>query len=169
MKKVGSFILNSIILFWGYFLSSSLFLLVMQTFMRMIIDADSKGEYLWKTLVMYFFMLAINIGYLSVTASTHKTKFLNFTAEKEWTLTQTVTYIAKSTDFWLCSIGFAVWPIMLPRLFGAINRLYVSPEFYQSFPLSILSVVTVSLPGILLCFAGWVLVLSHWYSRRESN
>lgn len=166
MKKIGSFILNSIILFWGYFLGSSLFLLVMQTFMRMIIDADSKGEFLWKSLVMYIFMLATNIGYLSVTASTHKTNFLKFMEGKEWTPAQTVVYIAKSVDFWLCSIGFAVWPIMLPRFFGAINRLFVSADIYQSFPLSVLSVATVSLPIILLSFVGWALMLSHWYRQR---
>ncbi|MBQ7378103.1 MAG: hypothetical protein IJW70_00320 [Clostridia bacterium] len=166
MKKIGSFIVNSVALFWSYFISSFLCLLVMQTVMRLFIDADSKGEYLWKTVCLYAFMLGTCMVYLKVTASTHKTKYLTYMSGKEWSFKHTWGYILKNPEFWQVSIGFAIWPVIIPKLFGSIHRLYVSPEFLASFPLPILSVFTVSLPILMLSAAAWLLVLRSWCKNR---
>jgi len=166
MKKIGSFILHSVVLFWSYFLSSSLCLLVLQTAVRIFIEADSKGEYLWKSVCMYAFMLGTCMVYLKVTASTHKTGYFAYMSGKEWSFRETLQYILKNADFWSASLGFAVWPVMLPKLFGAIHRLYFSPEFLASFPRAILSVVTVSLPILILSAFGWLLVLRSWCKHR---
>ncbi len=166
MKKIVSFIVHSFILFWSYFISSLLCLMVMQTIMRLFIDADSKGEFLWKTIFMYVWMMATCMVDLKITASTHKTKYLAYMKGKEWSFKDTVEYILKNTDFWSGSIGFAIWPVIIPKFFGAIHRLYVSPEFLVSFPRSILSVLTVSLPILILSAVGWVLVLRSWCKNR---
>ena len=166
MKKVGSFIINSFILFWSYFLTSFLCLMVLQTFMRLIFDADSKWEFAWKTLVMYAFMLITCMVHLKVTASTHKTKYLTYMSGKEWSLKETLAYVLKNTDFWLNTIGFAIWPIIIPKFFGAIQRLYVSATFLETFPRAVLAIPTVSLPIVILSLAGWVLTLRTWCMGR---
>lgn len=166
MRKIGSFIVTSFVMFWSYFVCSFLCLMVMQTFLRLFIDADSKGEYLWKTVVMYAWTVITCMVQLRVTASTHKPKYLGYMQGKEWSLRETVAYILKNSDFWLGSIGFAIWPVILPKFFGAIHRLYVSSEFYVSFPTSILAVLTVSLPMMILSAVGWMLVLRSWCKNR---
>ena len=166
MKKIGSFLVNSFALFWSYFLTSTLCLMVVQTLMRLFIDANSKGEYLWKTIYLYAWMLATCMVHLKITASTHKTKYLAFMKGKEWSLTETVGYLLKNSDFWLCSIGFAIWPIIVPKFFGVIHLLYVSPAFLESFPPAILSIPTVSLPILILSAVGWILVLRFWCKKR---
>lgn len=166
MKKVFGFAVNSIILFWSYFLSSSLWLLFAQTFMRIFIAADSKGEYLWKSFCMYAWILLTCVIHLVATATTHKPKYLTYMTGKEWKLKEAVIYTVKNFDFWYNTIGFAIWPVILPKLFGAINRLFVSIEFYNTFPLSILSIATVSVPIILFSLVGWLLVLKYWYKKR---
>ena len=166
MKKIGSFILNSIVLFWSYFISSSLCLLVLQTAMRIFVEADSKGEYLWKSICMYAFVLGTCMAYLQVTASTHKPRYLAYMNGKDRSFVDTWVYILKNPEFWSASIGFAIWPVILPKLFGAIHRLYFSPELLESFPRAILSAVTVSCPILILSAAGWSLVLRWWYKNR---
>ena len=166
MKKIGSFILNSVVLFWSYFISSFLCLLALQTVMRLFIEADSKGEYLWKSVCMYAFIIGTYMIYLKVTASTHKTKYLAYMSGKEWRLKETLNYILRNPEFWSTSLGFAIWPVILPKLFGAIHRLYVSPEFLASFPRPILSLVTVSMPSLILSAIGWLLALRSWCKNR---
>ena len=166
MRKIGSCIVHSFVLFWSYFVSSLLCLMAMQTIMRLFVDADSKGEFLWKTLFMYAWMATTCMVDLKITASTHKPKYLSYMRGKEWSLQDTVKYVLKNTDFWSGSIGFAVWPIIVPKFFGSIHRFYVSPEFLESFPRAILSVVTVSLPILILSAIGWVLVLRTWCKNR---
>lgn len=166
MKKVGSFIINSFILFWSYFLTSFLSLMVLQTVMRLIFDADSKGEFAWKALVMYAFMLITCMVHLKITASTHKTKYLDYMSGKEWSFKEALTYTLKNLDFWLNTIGFAIWPVIIPKFFGAIQRLYVSAAFLESFPRAILAIPTVSLPIVILSLTGWVLTLRGWYKER---
>ena len=166
MKKIGNFVINSLVLFWSYFISSFLCLLVLQTFMRLFFDADSKGEYLWKTVCLYAFMLGTCMAYLKISASTHKPKYLAYMSGKEWSFKSTFDYILKNSDFWSGSIGFAVWPVIIPQLFGAIHRLYVSPEFSARFPRPILSLFMVSLPILVLSAAAWLLVLRSWCKGR---
>ena len=166
MKKIGIFILNSVVLFWSYFISSFLCMLMLQTAIRIFVEADSKGEYLWKSVCMYAFMLGTCMVYLKVTASTHKTKYLAYMSGKDWSFKETLSYILKNPEFWSASIGFAIWPVMLPKLFGAIHRLYFSPELLVSFPRALLSVLTVSLPILILSAVAWLLVLRAWCKNR---
>ena len=166
MKKIGSFIVNSFVLFWSYFLTSTLCMMVVQTIMRLFVDANSKGEYLWKTIYLYAWILVTCMVYLKATASTHKTQYLAFMKGKEWSLKDTVGYILKNSDFWLCSIGFAIWPVIIPKFFGVIHLLYVSPTFLESVPPAILSIPTVSLPILILSAVGWILVLRFWCKKR---
>ena len=166
MKKIGAFVVNSIVLFWSYFLSSTLCLAALQTIMRVFVDADSKGEYLWKTVCLYAWMLVTCVIHLRATASTHKTKYLAQMEGKEWGLGEGIKYTLKNRDFWLNSIGFAIWPILIPKIFGAIHRLYFTPTFLESFPQAIISVLTVSLPIVILSAIGWVFVLYRWSKNR---
>lgn len=166
MKKVGTFLLGSVIQFGSYFLSSLLCIGVLQVLMRLFIKADSWGENLWKALCMYAFMAAIAIAFKATAGSADKAKYFAYMEGRERSLKETALYTLKNADFWLCSTGFAIWPIILPKLFGAINRLYLSPELYEMFPLSILSVLTVSLPILVLSFVAWVLVLRSWEKKR---
>ena len=166
MKKVLHFIINSFVLFWSYFISSTLIMIVPQIIFRTFITANSRGEYLWKAIFMYAWIMITCIIHLRITSPTHKQKYLNYVKEKEWSFKETLKYTLKNTDFWLNSIGFAIWPVFLPRLFGAINRLYVTPTFYESFPLSILSILTVSLPIIIISAIAWIIILRHWCQKR---
>jgi len=166
MKKIVSFILNAVVLFWSYFISSFLCILVLQIAMRLFVEADSKGEFLWKSICMYAFVLGTCMVYLRVTASTHKTKYLAYMSGTDWSFKETLSYILKNPEFWSASIGFAVWPVMLPKLFGAIHRLYFSPELLLSFPRALLSVLTVSLPILILSAVAWLLVLRSWCKNR---
>lgn len=166
MKKIGSFILTSVVLFWSYFISSFLCLLVLQTVMRLFVEADSKVEYLWKSICMYAFVLGTCMVYLQVTASTHKPRYLAYMSGKNGSFKETLTYVLKNPEFWSASIGFAVWPVIFPKLFGAIYRLYFSLELLLSFSRAILSLVTVSLPILILSAVGWLLVLYSWYKNR---
>jgi len=170
MKKIGHFLLNSVVLFWSYFISSFLCLLVLQTVMRLFVEADSKWEYLWKSACMYAFVLGTCMVYLQITASTLKPRYLAYMSGKDWSFKETLAYILKNQEFWSVSLGFAIWPVILPKLFGAIHRLYFSPELLVSFPRAILSFVTVSLPIVILSAVAWLLVLRLWCkSRMHAN
>ena len=75
-------------------------------------------------------------------------------------------YILKNKDFWFNTLGFAIWPVIVPTLFGVINRLYVSASFLESFPASILSIITVDVPFILLSLVAWMIILYRWSKGR---
>ena len=166
MKKAGSFIVNSVALFWSYFLSSTLCMIIVQTIMRIFVDANSKGEYFWKTIYLYARMLVVCMLHLKITASSYKSKFLAYMSGKEWSFKEVLKYTLKNSDFWLNSVGFAIWPMILPKFFGVINLFYFSPDFVANFPRSILSALTVSLPILLFSFIGWVLTLHRWCKDR---
>ncbi len=166
MKKVGTFLLNSVIQFGGYFLSSLLCIGVLQIVMRTFIKAESTGENLWKTLVMYAFMMVTAVVFKTVARSSDKAGYFAYMEGREKSFKESARYTLKSVDFWLCSAGFAIWPIIIPKAFGAINRLFLGAELYESFPLSILSVLTVSLPIMAFSFIAWILVLRKWEKTR---
>ncbi len=166
MKKVGSFVVNSIVLFGSYFLSATLCMIILQTVMRLWVDANSMGEYLWKTIYLYALVPVVCMVYLKITGSTHKPKLLAYMKGKEWSFKAAAGYILKNSDFWLNSIGFALWPMIFPKLFGVVNSLYFSPDFLESFPRSILSALTVSLPILIFSAIGWVIVLHRWCRDR---
>ncbi len=166
MKKVGMFFLNSVILFGSYFLSSSLFILILQTIARIWIPANSKVEFFWKALCMYAFIAGTVAIFVSATRSAEKARYFACMEGREKGLRETALYVLRNADFWMCSIGFAIWPLVLPMLFGSINRFWVSAEFYNRFPPSLLSVLTVSLPILILSFVAWVLVLRSWEKNR---
>lgn len=166
MKRLGRFVVNSFVLFWSYFLSSTLCIAVLQTLMRLFIDANSKGEYLWKTLLSYACMLLTCMIHLKVFASTYKTGYLACMNGEEWRVGSAAGYTVRNLDFWLNTIGFAIWPVIVPRFSGAIHLLYVSPEFLAGFPAAVLSVPTVSLPIVVLSLVGWILTLRGWCKGR---
>ena len=166
MKKIGTFLLNSVIQFGGYFLSSLLCIGVLQIVMRTFIKAESTGENLWKTLVMYAFMAATAVVFKAVIRSSDKAGYFAHMEGRESSLKETARSTLKNVDFWLCSAGFAIWAIIIPKAFGAINRLFLGAELYESFPLSILSVLTVSLPIMAFSFAAWVIVPRYWEKNR---
>lgn len=166
MKKIGNFIVTSIVLFGSYFLVSTLGMMVIQTLMRLFVDANSHGEYLWKTIYVYMCIAAVCMFHLKITAATQKTKFLTYMSGKQWRFKESTGYILKSRDFWLNSIGFALWPMIVPKLFGVVNLLYFSPSVVENFPQSLLSVLTVSLPILFLSGIGWEFTLHRWYQSR---
>ena len=166
MKKIGNFIVTSIVLFGSYFLASTFGMMVIQTLMRLFVDANSRGEYLWKTIYIYACITAICILHLKITATTQKTKFLTYMSGKKWSFKESISYILKSSDFWLNSIGFALWPMIVPKLFGVVNLLYFSPSVVENFPQSLLSALTVSLPILIFSGIGWELTLRRWYQSR---
>ena len=166
MKKIGSFVVNSFVLFWSYFLTSTLCVMALQTIMRLFVDANAQGEYLWKTICLYAWMLATCMIHLKITASTHKTKYLAFMKGKEWSLKVTLGYTLKNSDFWLNSIGFAIWPVIIPKFFGVIHLFYFSPDLVANMPGAILSIPTVSVPILLFSAVGWVIVLRLWCKTR---
>ena len=73
MKKIGSFIVNSFVLFWSCFLTSTLCMMVVQTIMRLFVDANSKGEYLWKTIYLYAWILVTCMVHLKATVNSSLT------------------------------------------------------------------------------------------------
>ena len=166
MKKIWSFAVNSVILFGSYFLSSLLCTMVLQTIMRAFVDANSKGEYFWKTVLLYAFMLITCMVHLKITAPTHKTKYLASMKGKEWSLKGGIEYTLKNGDFWLNSVGFAIWPIIIPKFFGVIHLCYFTTNFVSSFPQAILSILTVSVPIFIFSAIGWVIVLHQWCKNR---
>ena len=166
MKKVLSFLLNSFVLFWGYFISTILCLIGLQTLLRAFIPAQTWGEYLWKTLFLYISMIIVCVVRLSVASPTYKVNYLAFLKYEKWNVKKALIYILKSKDFWYNTLGFAIWPVILPTLFGVINRLYVSTSFLESFPASILSIITVDVPFTLLSLVAWVIILYRWSKGR---
>lgn len=166
MKKIGNFVVNSTVLFLSYFVSSTLCMIVVQPIMRLFVDANSKGEYLWKTVYLYAWILATCIVHLKITASTHKTKYLAAMKDKEWSLKGEFRYILKNSDFWINSVGFAIWPIIIPNFFGVIHLFYFRPNFVECFPKAILSIMTVSFPILIFSAIGWGLVLRQWFKNR---
>ena len=74
--------------------------------------------------------------------------------------------VIKNKYFWINTAGFAVWPILVPKLFGAINLFYASKEFLSSFPISILVIFTVDLPFVVFSFIAWLIVTRYWSKTR---
>lgn len=166
MKKVLHFLLNSVILFWGYFLSSTLFLMVIQTFMRIFISADGFGEHLWKSIVLYAFMAATCSVHLLATSPIHKVKYFQSIGNHPWNFSHSCLYTIRNSDFWYNVIGFSIWPVLIPKLFGVIHHLYFSAAVLEKVPAPIISFLVVDLPFIPISFLIWILVLRHWGKKR---
>ena len=166
MKKAISFVINSIILFVSYFITAFLVMLILQVPMRIFIDAESRLEFFWKTVVQYACMVAVCVVFLLVRNPEHKVSYLKHIENSEWELRDACLYVIKNKNFWLNTVGFAIWPIFVPKYFGALNLFYVSKEFLSSFPSSILVIFTVDLPFVLFSFIAWVIVLRHWSKTR---
>lgn len=166
MKKVLGFLLNSVVLFWGYFLSSTLFLMVIQTFMRIFIPADGFGEHLWKTIVLYFFMAAACSVRLAATSPIHKVKYFQSLGDNQWSFSHACRYTIKNVDFWYHVIGFCIWPVLIPKLFGVIHHLYFGAAVLEKIPAPVISVLVVDLPFIPISFLIWILILRNWSKKR---
>ena len=166
MKKVFRFLLNSVSLFWSYLLVVFLIGLIIMVPLRVFIPAESRGEYLWKTILQYLIMIVVCSVHLLITAPTYKVYYLHTLGAEKWSLRSAFLYTVKNPGFWYNFAGFAVWPIILPRLFGVVNLLYFDQSVLQSFPNSILTILTVDLPFLLLSVPAWLLVLHHWSKKR---
>ncbi len=166
MKKAGSFILHSITLFGMYLLVTLLLTAIVQFVMRSFVPADSRGEYLWKALLSYGVMLAVSAGYLNVSGSEHKRAYLSSTEGTAWSFGRSLSFTLKNCDLWARIVAFAVWPVIIPKFFGAINRLYVSEAFLASFPARVLVLATVNVPFILMQIGAWIIVTSVWHRGR---
>ena len=166
MKKVVRFILNSVILFWGYFISSILFLMIIQTFMRIFVPADGFGEHLWKTIVLYLFMAGTCSIHLLATSPTHKVKYFQEIGDHPWSFSFACRYTIKNIDFWYNVIGFSIWPILIPKLFGVLHTLYFSAAVLEKIPAPFISLLVVDLPFIPISFLIWIFVLRSWSKHR---
>ena len=166
MKKIIRFLLNSVALFWSYFLSSLLILFIIMVPLRFFIPAESKAEYLWKTIVLYLAMTIVCTVHLLITAPIYKVNYLRSLGGEKWNLKSAFLYTVKKPMFWYNFVGFAVWPVILPRLFGVINLLYFDKNLLQSFPNSILVILTVDIPFLLLSILAWMIVLKLWSKKR---
>lgn len=161
------FVLNSCILFWSYTLIGFLARLILQTPLRMIgIAADTRAEYLWQTVVMYAIMLVVCVGHLLLRNAGQKVDYFRAVDNRPWDLREAVTYVLRNPDFWENSIGFAVWPLLFPKLFNTIHLLYVSRTTLETFPKPLLALLTVSMPFVLFSFAAWLLILYRWNVTR---
>ena len=164
--KILRFVLNSAILFWSYFLPSLLIVMILQTPLRLIVPALSKGEYLWKTVVMYLTMAVACSVFTMLRSPLYKIRYFRSLGDNSWTFGAACRYIVRCPDFWYNAAGFAVWPALLPSLFGVIHRLYFSAEFLESAPLRLLAILTVDLPFILVNFIAWIILLRYWSKNR---
>ncbi len=97
---------------------------------------------------------------------TQKRTYLAATEGKSWTLQSGLSYTLRSPDFWFRTVGFSVFPVLIPKLVGVINYLYVSREALGSFPPSILAILTVDLPFVLFHAAAWLFVTRKWSRER---
>ena len=166
MRKVFGFIGNSIILFVPYFIMTVLILMILQTPMRLLFEAESKLEYLWKTIVLYGGMVVVCAVHFLNRNPGQKVQYLKHIENRSFQLKDSFFYVIKNKDFWRNCSGFSIWPIIIPRFFGVINLLYVSKEFLQTFPKFILTVFTVDLPFIVISFITWIVILHRWSEKR---
>lgn len=164
--KVFRFLLNSVILFWTYFVSSIFVLFLIQMPMRFLIPGESKGEYLWKTIVLYLAMVIVCTVHLLVRSPTHKVRYLQALGEGTWSFPSACKYTVRNPGFWYQTAGFAPWPVILPRLFGVIHKFYFSESFLQAVPGPIVSLIVVDVPFVILSFLTWVFILRHWSLKR---
>ena len=140
--------------------------MILQTPMRLVFGAETKLEYLWKTVLMYAVMIEVCVVQLLFRSTEQKLQYLKHIEGGAWNFGDSVIYTFKNKTFWASSIGFAIWPVILPKLFGVINLLYVSKDFLESFPKSVLVLVTVDLPFILISFASWIMIEYFWSAKR---
>ena len=166
MRKIFSFIGNSLILFVSYFIMTTLTIMILQTPMRIIFEAESKPEYLWKTIVLYGGMVVVCVIHFLNRNPGQKLQYLRHIENTSFQLKDAFFYVIKNKDFWKNCLGFSVWPIIIPKIFGVINLLYVSRGFLNSFPKFILTVFTVDLPFILISFITWIVFLHRWSANR---
>ena len=166
MKKVVSFVVNSVVLFWGYFLLSFLIMFVLQVPMRVIFDAFSVWEYLWKAIVTYASMVAVCVVKELMDSTNQKRRYLDHLGDGEWSVKDSVLYTVKNPIFWRNTIGFAIWPVLIPRIFGAVTHLYFSEQTMETVPLSLLVIVSIVIPSFICSFLAWPCVLYHWSETR---
>ncbi len=166
MKKVGSFLIHSVTLFGVYLVVTLLLTAILQVVLRIFVPADSRGEYLWKALLSYGVMPAVSAVYLNMSGAEHKRAYLAATEGAAWSLGRSMSFTLKNVDFWSRVMAFAIWPVIIPTLFGAINRLYVSADFLASHPARALVLATVDVPFILMQIGAWVIVTLVWHRGR---
>ena len=167
LKRILAFVGHFAILFWSYFLTSTLLMMVLQVPMRFLFDVESQGEFLWKTVLMYSVMILVCVGHLLFRSSEQKLQYLHHIEQSGWSFGDGASYVIKNKQFWMNTVGFAVWPVMIPGLFGVINRLYVSKSFLEQFPKQVLVIFTVILPFALLSYLTWNVVLRYWSVRKK--
>ena len=166
MKKVINCAINSVILFVTYFITAFLILLILQVPMRFIFEAGTKLEFLWKTIVQYACMVVVCVGFLLLRNPEHKVEYLKHIENGEWNFRDACLYTSRNKNFWINSVGFAIWPVLIPKYFGAINLLYASEEFLNSFPTAIFVIFTVDVPFVIFSFAAWLIVTRYWSKTR---
>ena len=155
------FIVNSLTHFWSYLLLCLTVTVALQLVMRIFIDADTFLEFLWKAIVSYVCMVTVSVFWSLRDSGGIKKEYLLSVGE-EPSLKMNVLYTLKCRLFWENLIGFAIWPLVIPRLFGAITRLYFSANIMETVPLNFLVIVSVILPFLICSFISWQIVLLVW-------
>ena len=112
-------------------------------------------------------MILVCVGHLLFRSSEQKLQYLHHIEQSGWSFGDGASYVIKNKQFWMNTVGFAVWPVMIPGLFGVINRLYVSKSFLEQFPKQVLVIFTVILPFALLSYLTWNVVLRYWSVRKK--
>ena len=141
--------------------------MILQVPIRFVVDAESQGEFLIKALLMYAVMIVVCVGYLLLRSSEQKLQYMHHIEQSGWSFVENSKYVIKNKQFWMNTVGFAIWPIILPKLFGVINRLYVSESFLEQFPKSLLVVFTVILPFVVLSYLAWIMILRYWSVKKQ--
>ncbi len=166
MKKIGTFALYLISLYWLYFLATTLLLLILQTVMRLFIPGESWGELLWKTIVFYIMMTVVSAGHLKITGAEQKRVYLSLSEERPWSLRTSLRFTLKNADFWLRTPAFAVWPVIVPSFFGSVKSLFFSQAVLARLPDRVWMILTFDLPFLLMHLCAWLLVTRLWHMGR---
>jgi len=166
MRKVGHLIVNSIVLFWGYFLLWFAVVGLLQVPMRAIFEAFTKWEYLWKAITSYVCMVIVCVVWELKSSTEHKRIYINSLENSEWHIKGSVLYTLKSSLFWKNFFCFSIWPIVIPTIFRAVTRLYFNDTVIEQVPLSLLVIFSIVIPFGICSFLAWQIVLYRWSKDR---
>ncbi len=166
MKKLFDHLFNIGTLIVSYFLIDWGIMAIGGTLLRFIIPADSIGEIIWKIVVGYAVMLGVCVGQFLIRHGGLRVEYLKAVDNHEWNFKAAASFVFHCPEFWFNTIGFALFPIFVPTIFGYISGPIVGSALWNSVPKSIINIFTVSIPFCLLSFGAWMFMLYRWNKNR---
>ncbi len=166
MKKLFEHLFNIVTLIVSYLLIDLVLMGLLETILRFVIPPESVAKHIWEIILGYAVMIAVCVAQFLLRHGGLKTEYFKAIDNREWNFKEAASFVFHCSEFWFNTIGFALFPICVPKIFGYISVPIVGSTLWNTIPKSIINIFTVSIPFCLLSFGAWMFMLYRWNKNR---